>query len=41
MINQRFHPLKETQGVRQAGVLIEGGFVFPAGMDVEQQRITR
>ena len=39
MIDQVLYLVNKSNGVRQLGVLVECGFIFPAGMDIEQSRI--
>jgi hypothetical protein len=39
VINKLRRSFEEAQCVRQAPVIIEGGFVFPAGMDEEKARV--
>ena len=39
MIYQQPNLREELHGVRKSGVVVEGGFIDPARMDVEQPRI--
>ena len=40
MIDQRFHALDETHGVRQIGVDLECCFADPAGVDEEEPGVS-
>jgi hypothetical protein len=39
VINELLRSFEEAQGVRQGIVIIEGAFVFPAGMNDEKARV--
>jgi hypothetical protein len=39
VIDQVLYLLHKSQGVWQLGMALEGGFVFPTGMDVEEAQI--
>src|SRR5271165_1736500 len=40
VIDQRLHAFDESYHMRQGGVILEGSFVCPARVDVEQLRIS-
>ena len=40
VINQSLHLFRKSHRVRQQGMAVERGFIFPARMDIEESRIS-